>query len=172
MPIGQPTGSSAAVNKVWTVLRPTEQSGQAGVTGANQIVAQQLADRAAAVAVTQMWFRVGVQSGNLDAGIMSLSGTTLTRVASLGSTTCPAPGEVSANLTAGVTLDPAIVYYLVCGLDNTVARLYSATMSLNVQSSTRLGAPAYRFTGAFVIPATLDVSTAVAVDFWPVLAAK
>lgn len=60
--------------------------------------------------LTQIVYKVGTQNGNIDLGVYSFDGTTMTKVATTGSTACPASGIARTTLSA--TLNPGTRYYL------------------------------------------------------------
>lgn len=85
--------------------------------------------------VSQVKFYVATQNGNIDIGIYQSDGTTLTKIASTGSTAVGAIGMQTIALTGSVTLDPANDYYLGFILDGTgslgrPASLVNAAVSL------------------------------------------
>lgn len=86
-------------------------------------------------AVSAIQFFVGTQSGNVDVGVYTHAGGTMTRLASAGSTACGAGSAVqSINLSAPVLLVAGRTYYLALSCDNTTAtfaRQASASSAIN-----------------------------------------
>lgn len=71
------------------------------------------------VSVASAFFRVVTASGNIDIGLYSASGMTLTRLSSTGATACPSAAVTCVlPLTAPVTLYPGIKYYAAISGDN------------------------------------------------------
>lgn len=65
---------------------------------------------------------VATQNGNVDVGVYQSDGTTLTKIASSGSTAVGAAGAPQTiALTAGVSLQPGIDYYLAAIVDGTAS---------------------------------------------------
>jgi hypothetical protein len=95
--------------------------------GANNLSARRLQGLTAPRAFGHLVIRIGAQSGNIDVGLYRLdSGTTLTRLASLGSTACPAVG-VSRLVLVTPILDPLQEYFLAIAADNVVATFATRT---------------------------------------------
>lgn len=120
-----------------------------------------------AVTVTKAYVRItsGGGSGNIDLGIYSSNGTTLTRIASTGSTACPAASNnASLTFTASVTLTPGTLYYSAAASDNVIAALngtaftppFSGTVSTWVATVPT----------SFPLPATVSVSSFVNTKAW------
>jgi hypothetical protein len=109
--------------------------------------------------VSAVYFRTGVQSGNIDIGVYSVSGTTATRVASTGSFPCPAVAiRCTQALTASVTLIPGVRYLQAIAADNTTAGFggYSGVAPAYVTARSEVGV----MSSAFPLPATLDLTLA------------
>lgn len=78
---------------------------------------------AIATAITAVLFQVGIQSGNVDVGLYSTTDwATFTRVASSGSTACPAAAFRNA-IALSATLQPGTQYLLAFAADNGVATI-------------------------------------------------
>src|SRR5690349_5631390 len=76
------------------------------------------------ITVSQMTIFVATASGNIDLGIYQSDGTTLTRLASTGSTAVAGTNAIQTiNLSASVTTQPGIDYYLACSRDNATAAI-------------------------------------------------
>ncbi len=94
--------------------------GNAGTSG-NQAVLWPMEPLQAGVTVTTLIGSIGVQSGNIDVGIYSYDGTTLTRVVSLGSTACPAASVRVVYNIADTALSRGTRYYAAIAFDNATA---------------------------------------------------
>ena len=83
------------------------------------------------VTVSEVFFQVGVQSGNVDIGIFAggKNGDSVARLASTGSTACPAGGSASLNLSAPLTLLPGRSYFAAIAADNTTATFRACASS-------------------------------------------
>jgi hypothetical protein len=79
-----------------------------GAPTQNQIYFYPLPPVSVTTTVTGIVHRVGTQNGNIDLGIYSWDGTTMTKVATTGSTACPAAGGNNTALSA--TLNPGTRY--------------------------------------------------------------
>lgn len=82
--------------------------------------------------VTRMHTFIGAASGNVDLGLYRSDdgGTTLTRIASTGSTAASGTNaEQVIALTAAVTLVPGIDYYLAMAADNATVTVARQTIS-------------------------------------------
>jgi hypothetical protein len=89
---------------------------------------------------------IAVSSGNLDVGIYATGGA---RLASTGTTACPAAGERTVTFTAPVTLYPGRTYYLAFAASNT-------TVSLAIRNGI-INTSAYEGIGSLPLPATLTI---------------
>lgn len=77
-----------------------------------------------AITISQAYVHAATSSGNVDVGFYSSSdgGATLTRLASSGSTACPATNTTSAiALSASINLLPGVDYWWVFAADNVTA---------------------------------------------------
>lgn len=76
------------------------------------------------VTITKVGVGVGVQSGNIDLGVYDSSGVgglPNFRLASAGSTACPATGPAALTMTTPVTLGPGYYWAIWTGDNSTVA---------------------------------------------------
>lgn len=122
---------------------------------------------AKAITVSNITIYVATQVGNIDVGIYQSDGTTLTKIASSGST---AVGSASAKqvvaLTASVSLVPGVDYYFAVVADNTSSIGRTAALI-----STAIGAVdnmALTKALAFPLPATSTLASlsGIASIFW------
>jgi hypothetical protein len=152
-----------APNFVFGIIPPQSQSGAAVFVGANDAYLYAVFPQVMApITVSKIHLGINVQSGNVDVGIYSLSGTTLTRVASAGGIACPAvnaDGDIA--LSASVTLQPGTLYYLAIACDNVTASFYANLGPPNLQNAPIAGQMIYRFLGAYPLPASLTTTSAV-----------
>lgn len=168
----QASAPSAPPAVVYGIVSPITQSAAAASSGSNQARLYLITTLTGSATVTTVRFGVSVSSGNVDVGIYSLSGTTLTKLASSGSTACPAGGDASITI-ASTTLNPTSgPFYLAIAVDNTSATLYSGQGTANMIASPITGQTMYRFTSSFPLPATLATGSAVTPDVMWCTAAK
>lgn len=170
-----PAGSSAAPPRVYATINPMSQNAAGSMVAANELYTYQVDPLTGPITVTKVCVAIGTSTGNIDVAVFSLSGTTLTRLASSGVIACPAGGFAEVTLTAGVLLTPGTVYYLGLAASATAATFFTGPYSSNFQASPVLGAPLYRHhtRGSLAIPATVSVTTnTVAGDRGFVLTAK
>jgi hypothetical protein len=113
---------------------------------------------AKAIAVSSIAFYVATQNGNADVGIYQSNGTTLTKIASSGSTAVGVAVAVqSIALTAAVTLQPGVDYYLALSLDSTASIGRAASMvSAPVAAA---DATALTKAAAFPLPASTTLAS-------------
>lgn len=170
----QQIGGAAPANHVFTPVLPWSQSGANNVDGTagRCNLLQVYPSVVGPVTVSKMHLGVGAASGSIDVGVYSLSGTTMTRVASAGGVACPAAGgEVDVNFTAPATLQPGTVYYLAVSDDNATVTLYTGpSLSTNLQLSWLAGKTSYRVgpgigsgVSAYPLPPTIDLALGTAV---------
>lgn len=109
--------------------------------------------------VTKIRCAVTTQSGNMDVGIYSLSGSTLTRLASSGSTAVPAAGAREITIPSTV-LRPGVTYYLAIGADNVTAQFRAITGLEPVLSVVSGGDLIYSTNNGsgFPLPATVNTA--------------
>lgn len=102
------------------------------------------------VTITKIRLLIANSNGNIDAGVYSWDGTTMTRVVSLGSTAMPAAATVDLDI-ADTSLIPGTRYYLAMSADNATAT-FAAVNSVG-------GGPAmssaFSKTASFPLPATI-----------------
>jgi hypothetical protein len=152
-----------APNFVFGIIPPMSQSGAAVMVGANDAYLYAVFPQVMApVTVSKIHLGINVQSGNVDVGIYSLSGTTLTRVASAGGVACPAVNaDGDIPLSASVTLQPGTLYYLAIACDNITASFFANLGPPNLQNAPITGQMIYRFIPAYPLPTTLTTTNAV-----------
>lgn len=111
----------------------------------------------AAVTLSAISYRLTVQSGNVDWGIYSTTDySTFTKVASTGSTTCPA--SANPNVTSlSASLKTGVQYFFALAFDNAVASIYAPVTSGYVPAI--LG---YKKATSFPLPSSLTGMTATA----------
>lgn len=176
VPTGGGGSGGAPPSIVQGMTSPYNQSGAGAFSGASQAKLFLVPYLTGKITVGGMVLGIGTQSGNFDVGIYSLAApaTTLNRIASSGSVPCPAGNNnLFVPFTAGATLDPTIAsYYLALACDNITATFFTAGGSANLASSPIIGGMTYRFTGAFPLPPTLTIASAVAQDSYMCLAAR
>jgi hypothetical protein len=172
-------GGGAAPNNIWGYIPPWLQNAAAASDSAGRAYLFMVFPQpTGAVTVSKVHLGIGTASGNIDAGIYSLSGTTMTRVASAGGVACPAAGgDIDVNMTASATLQPGTVYYLAVAADNTTATFFSAGVSGNLQQTALLGNLSYRVgsgigsqPSCYPLPATINLALGSAGAYPPLAA--
>ncbi len=109
--------------------------------------------------ITALLVRIGVQSGNIDWGIYSFDGTTMTPVYRKGSTACPAAATKVSLSVGSVTLQPGVRYFFAFAADNNVMTI-SQTSGPTVTPVVVYGYNHYSSaTNAFPLPAAIAAST-------------
>lgn len=111
--------------------------------------------------ISTLTFFVGTASGNVDAGIYQSDGTTLTRLAAAGSTAAAgASATQTLTLSAPVTLQPGIDYYIAFAADNatvTIARNSVVNSAIPFR-----GKRALQYATSFPLPASLVLASGAA----------
>lgn len=105
------------------------------------------------VLVSTAYFRVAVQSGNMDIGILDASGN---RLASTGSFAVPGTGARSQALTSSVLLLPGRRYYAVAAVDNTTAAVSGHSIGIQPAPPGYILYP--KVGSSFPIPASLTLA--------------
>jgi hypothetical protein len=95
---------------------------------------------------------IGVQSGNIDVGIYSWDGSTMTKVVSLGSTACPAASTRVVYDIADTALTNGTRYYVAYAADNGTVTYSRVTYSAAVIAPT---GPTLSKASSFPLPSTI-----------------
>ncbi|MCC6314207.1 MAG: DUF4082 domain-containing protein [Thermomicrobiales bacterium] len=103
-------------------------------------------------------------SGNLDAGLYTLNGTTWTRIASAGSTAAGTASTMQTlALTAAVTLVPGVDYWVAFAADNATVTILVTAISLSGAGTMySIDNMSLTKTASFPLPATLTSLAGVA----------
>lgn len=118
------------------------------------------------VTVTKAYARITTASGNIDMGIYSSDGTTLTRVGSSGTTACPtAANNANVTLTGSVNLVPGVIYYAAVSSDNAVVSMMKPGFT-PMFTGTGGGDFCGTVATSFPLPSSLLLSTLVNAQPW------
>lgn len=110
------------------------------------------------VTVTQLLTGIGAQSGNIDAGIYSWDGSTMTRVVSLGSTACPAVSTRVVLNIADTALTRGVRYFNAIAIDNNTASY--PRIDITGSSVVQPNGGGYLKASSFPLPSTVTSLTA------------
>jgi hypothetical protein len=105
--------------------------------------------------VTKAYFSVATAAGNVDLGIYDSTGA---RIASTGSTACPAAGARSINYTAGAWLRPGVKYWNAIVGDSASAAFHYAAVTATGLVGT-LGLSTTVAGGGLPLPLSLTIGT-------------
>jgi hypothetical protein len=111
-----------------------------------------------ALSVTKLSVFIGTASGNVDVGIYSSDGTTLTRLVSSGSTAAAGASAVQTITVASAALVPSFSYYLAVAPDNAIVTIGRVAITSAISA---LGKRVQAFTSGFPLPSTLTLSSGV-----------
>lgn len=90
--------------------------------GANFLLVHRITRLSEPLGVSQVKLEVATQNGNVDVGVYSSDGSTLTKLGSSGSTAVGSANAVQTiALSASITLQPGVDYYLALIVDGTAA---------------------------------------------------
>lgn len=141
----------AAVPEYLRPLLPPGYTVQNSFFSANAAYFSPMEALSADVTITQLIGSIGVQSGNIDAGIYEWDGSTMTRIVSLGSTACPAAATRVVYNIADTPLYKGTRYFFAWAADNGTVTV-SCTIGNGTLSSTTT---MYSKTASFPLPATV-----------------
>lgn len=109
-----------------------------------------------AIPMSQLSVYVGTSSGNLDVGVYVSDGTTLTRLASAGSTAMAGTNTTQTIAVSAITLSPGQNYYFAVALDNGTGTIGRAgTPGASIGS---LGLRTISRDASFPLPASIALS--------------
>jgi hypothetical protein len=111
-----------------------------------------------ALSITKLSVFIGTASGNVDVGVYSSDGTTLTRLVSSGSTAAAGASAVQTITVASTALVPGFSYYLAVAPDNATVTIGRVAITSAIAA---LGKRVQAFTSGFPLPSTLTLSAGV-----------
>ena len=114
--------------------------------------------------VTKLIVQIATTSGNIDAGIYSWDGTTMTRIVSLGSTASPGNGTKYLDI-ADTIIYKGTKYFLAWAADN--ATIAVSIVGAGIINPTTFGG--YTKVTSFPLPATITTLTANSTSTQPVM---
>lgn len=150
VPMDTPTPTSLARQEFLLPSLPWHYTVANSIPGANTAFFAPVQPLTADVTVTQLIGSIGVQNGNVDVGIYSFDGSTMTKVVSLGSTACPAAATRVAYNIADTALTKGTRYYFAIAADNGTATVAFSSGSA-VLAPTNIG---YFKASSFPLPST------------------
>jgi len=141
---------------------PASVTAFSALSGANRGIFVRLERAMAARTIAKLRLRFNTQSGNYDVGLFSSDGTTLTRVASMGSQAVPAAGVATNTLAASIVQAAGGDYYATLTLDNAVAT-FLVGAGIRASDAGGIGGRVYLSVPAvFPLPATVLISSLIA----------